>query len=99
MLRGVKNSTVVTITLIIACSILFIFSPVDSKERQLTEKEIKAFRRLARWGVCTLLFIYSILLGLLLRHIAIPIGMGAIMAAFLQVPSLLCRVINKLKKR
>lgn len=73
------------ITLIIELFII-IMSPIDSKERALSEKENRVFKRIAIIISTTVFGIYVLLLSLGLQSTAIPIGTGIIITGCLQIP-------------
>jgi len=74
---------------------LCIFSPIDSDARELKPKEIKLFGKLARIIATTLLITYLILDFLKISKMAIPIGVGILLASLLQLPCIATRVVHK----
>lgn len=74
---------------------LCVFSPIDSKARKLRPREIKLFRKLARIIAATLMAIYMVLDFLEINKMAIPIGIGILLASLLQLPCVANKVIHK----
>lgn len=88
-LLTIPNPTLLTLYVLLAVLSLWFHSPVSSVEKRLSCKEIRAFRTIAR---CIALFCLT---GYLLMAftqqftIAIPLGVGIILTALLQIPNIL----------
>lgn len=69
--------------------IIYFLSPIDSDERELSPAEARVFKKIAR----TLATIFSIVFFILVANnnysCAIPIGIGSILPAVLQIPCIL----------
>ena len=65
---------------------IFERSPIDSKARELNEKEKTLFRKIARLMVGAVLAFSLLLYAIGAEKFAIPIGMGIIITALLQLP-------------
>lgn len=89
-----ESYTVFSIIVLLACCSLCSLSPVDSEARKLNKKEKKLFRRLAQMFSLITLLIYYLLLNNRSIHLAVPTGMGLILAAFLQIPCLLHKAVK-----
>lgn len=101
---GIKSidSTVVatelTIAVILAVICICSFSPVDSDARRLTEQEIRVFGNVARVITIIMLIVYIIFVSIGRNTIAIPVGVGIILPAGLQIPVLLRRIFPNFQK-
>ena len=70
---------------------IFAYSPIDSEKRKLSQKEQAVFRKIARIMVGAFLT-FSLLLYLLgTKEFSVPIGMGIIITALLQLPCVFTR--------
>ena len=83
-----------TMVLSAAC-ICFFLSPINTKRRKLSEVEIYSFKRTARRIILILLILYTSLCSLSLWQISIPIGMGVVLTAVLQIPYIVIQCIQK----
>lgn len=85
---GIAAQHVVFFSVFVSLSAIQVFlcSPIDNDSRMLKEKERLVFRRTAR--VMTLLFLvlYVFLLAFKMPMFYVPIGIGIILSALLQVP-------------
>lgn len=84
-----KRYITFSICVLLACYSLCSLSPVDSDARKLNVKEKKLFRKIAQVFSFITLLVYSLFLNKRLIHLAVPTGMGLILAAVLQIPCLL----------
>lgn len=66
--------------------ILFLFSPISNEARELLEKEKVLFRKVARILSISAFVIYMILSVTAPPNIYVPIGVGIILPAVLQLP-------------
>lgn len=101
---GIKSidSTVVTkeLTIAVILSVICIctFSPIDSDARWLSAKEIQVFGRAARAIAIIMLIVYIIFVSIGRNKIAIPVGIGIILPAGLQVPVLIRQLFTNTQK-
>ncbi|MGI5958596.1 MAG: accessory gene regulator ArgB-like protein [Massiliimalia sp.] len=72
--------------------LLALFSPVDSQQRQLSEKEKTVFKRVAIIISVTIFLLYILFMMCGLERIALPIGIGLILPALLQIPCLFAKL-------
>ena len=70
---------------------IFVYSPIDSKKRKLSKKEQEVFREIARLMVGVFLAFSLLLYFLGAEEFAVPIWMGIIITALLQLPCILTR--------
>lgn len=94
LLSHSKSYTAFSISVLLACFSLCSLSPVDSEARKLNAKEKKLFRKLAQVFSFITLLVYCLFLNSRLIHLAVPTGMGLILAAFLQLPCLLHKAVK-----
>lgn len=80
---------VLTAAVATAALSLSLLNPIDSDARKLSEKETVMFRTVARILTAVMVGIYLVLLLSKLDHIAVPVGVGIVLAAALQLPCLL----------
>lgn len=80
----------------ISTGIVFVFSPIDSAERLLSVRERKIFRRVARFLVAVIVGITMLLMHFGRYAIAVPVGMGLVITALLQIPCLFRSLRNAL---
>ena len=85
---------VLTEVVILSIISLFVNSPIESAARKLTDKEKARFRGIVRFLTGMILVLYILLLLFNQPQKAIPIGMGIIITAFLQIPSLLITLVK-----
>ena len=83
-----KSISVVGILTLISGVIIFVLSPVDSKKRALTEKELVFFRRAARSIESVILLVFALAAVFSLPRVFVPLGMGICLTALLQIPCL-----------
>lgn len=101
---GIKsiNSTVapteLTIAVILSVICICTFSPIDSDARRLSAKEIRVFGNAARAIAIIMLIVYIIFVSIGRNTIAIPVGVGIILPAGLQIPVLLRRIFPNIQK-
>ena len=82
------------ICVILSAISIFANSPIESSARKLSAKERTVFRLIARILVTVILLMF-LLLFFLGSNSAIPIGVGLVIAAFLQLPC----ILGKLRKK
>lgn len=75
-----------SLLVILATTTLFWLSPIDSKARRLSEKETQVFRSIARSAATLFLVVYLLLVIFNNISVAVPIGVGVIIPALLQLP-------------
>ena len=75
------------LTILVALSVLSLchFSPVDNDARKLSEKERRQFRRIAQFLSASMFATYTLLRTVASTNYATPIGVGILLAAFLQI--------------
>lgn len=78
---------------------IFSLSPIDSESRRLTEKEKTAFRKIARILASIAVAVYFLLLAVGQPHYAVPVAIGIVIVALLQVPCIIHRGISLVKSR
>lgn len=81
-----KTYSIISTLVVLSLIPIIVYSPIDSQNRKLSEIEKKLFRKIAITLSLIVTFIYSVFLFSSCYHIAIPIGFGIILTAFLQVP-------------
>lgn len=88
-MNAMQKSTipvVLTVLVLIAVISIYIFSPIDSSSRKLSYREKLHFRKIARFLAVISAALYCILLGIDSSYWAVPIGIGIIVPALLQLP-------------
>lgn len=85
-LMKANNILIPSVGVVISTVIICVFSPIDSDARKLSAKEIRTFGMIARILATLFSIIYFSLLFFRKCDLAIPIGVGAIMPALLQIP-------------
>lgn len=82
--------------LVLVASLCIVFlSPIDSDARKLSHKEIRVFKTVARLLAVVFCVVYIVLVILDKEAIAIPVGVGITIVAFLQLPCIIQRTINR----
>lgn len=94
LLGHVENYIGFTSIVFLAFCSLWFFSPIDSDARKLRESERRLFRKIAQLLSSITLLIYCLLLINQSIHLAVPTGLGLVIAAFLQFPCLLRKTIK-----
>lgn len=87
-ITGCGNLSVLSSLVFIAVIILCRFSPIDSEARQLSQKENAVFRRIAQVLSIAAFGVYLLLLFFGSRKSTCAFGMGCIIPASLQIPSI-----------
>lgn len=92
------NAYLFCIPIVIVSAIqLIVFSPIDSEARKLSEKEAKAFKRIACILTVVHICMFGIAILLGLNWIAICISAGVFLAACLQWPCIVkTQLINRI---
>lgn len=87
---AISNSFLV-LSILVVCSVvsIYIHSPIDSKARSLSPKEIKVFKQISQIIAIIFLLLYLFFLGVGSLTIATSLGAGIIVSAMLQLPCLL----------
>lgn len=96
LIEIVQQHILLSIAVIIATTVIFVFSPIDSEERALNNSEIVQYRIIARIISVVFLIGYFLLVWIGNSRIFIPVGVGIVMVALLQIP---CIILNALSKR
>lgn len=78
----------ITVCVLVALIPIFAFSPIDSENRRLTQKEKKVFRKVAITLATGFALVYFVFLMLQHYTIAVPIGASLVFTALLQLPCL-----------
>lgn len=86
LLMKTNNVLLPSAGVVISTVTICISSPIDSDARKLSAKEIRTFGMIARILATLFSIIYFALLFLGKYRLAIPIGVGAIIPALLQIP-------------
>lgn len=79
------NTSLLTILVMLSVLSLCLFSPIDIDARKLTKKERQQFRRIAQMLSISMLSTYITLRVAAFINYAVPIGVGILLAAFLQI--------------
>ncbi len=95
ILLRTEQYTLFTVCFAASAIIVFIFSPIDSAQRALSQREQSVFKRVARILVALISTGYLLLMLFGRYATAVPIGMGLIIAALLQCPCLLRMTVEK----
>ena len=82
----------------IAAVSLMVFSPIDSEERKLSEKENSAFKTVARIMTLAISALWIALMLFGLKTAAVSIGCGLILSAALQVPCIIKKLSGSKKQ-
>lgn len=80
---------------LVASLCIVLLSPIDSDARKLSHKEIRVFKTVARLLAVVFCVVYIVLVILDKEAIAIPVGVGITIVAFLQLPCIIQRTINR----
>lgn len=80
------NTTALIVLVFASLVSLWLFSPVDNEARRLSQKERLVFRRVTRVMAVGFVAIYLSLSSL--PYLAVPIGVGIVIPALLQLPAL-----------
>lgn len=86
LLMKTNNVLFPSVGVVISAVIICAFSPIDSDARKLSSKETRVFGMIARILATFFGIIYCLLLFLEKYALAIPIGIGTIIPAALQIP-------------
>lgn len=86
-----NQCTMFTVLVVISVLCICSFSPLDNKTRRLTPIEKKTFRIIARLISVIAMLLYLILQATELVSIAVPIGVGILITALLQLPCIIAR--------
>lgn len=89
-----EKFTVLTACVSISALIVFIFSPIDSEARKLSQKEKVLFGRLSKLLTVLFVSIYFITLFCFPINICASFGIGIILVAFLQLPCLIKKFVH-----
>ena len=90
---------ILTLLVCMAFILICILSPIDSVERQLSDKEKCAFKKIAIIASACFLLLYGILIWTKSFQFASPIGVGILLTCILQLPCIPHIVKAKLKHR
>ena len=90
---------ILTLLVCMAFILICVLSPIDSEERQLSDKEKCAFKKIAIIASACFLFLYGILIWTKSFQFASPIGMGILLTCILQLPCIPHIIKAKLKRR
>ncbi len=90
---------ILTLLVCVAFILICILSPIDSEERQLSDNEKCAYKRIAIIASACFLFQYGILIWTKSFHFAASIGMGILLTSILQLPCIPRLIKMKLKHR
>lgn len=82
------------VLILLATVSLWTQSPIDSEARRLSQAETRVFRRVARWMAVSFLGIYFLLVVFTNPAVSVPISMGILIAALLQIP---CTILKLAK--
>lgn len=82
------NLSVLTVLVFASTVSLWLFSPVDNEARRLSEKEKLVFRRVTRGMAVGFLTAYLAASAAALPGLAVPMGVGVVIPALLQLPAL-----------
>lgn len=76
---------------LLAVVCLFCMSPIDSENRRLSKKEEEKFRQIARTLSLLSLAVFLLFWAFDIESVAVPLGIGILLPALLQLPVLLQR--------
>lgn len=99
MFFSFPDSSGLLILVLVATICIALLSPIDSNARKLSPKEIRVFKTIAQLLAVLFCVVYIVLVILDKKNLAIPIGVGLTVVAFLQLPCLLQRTINRFRKK
>ena len=77
--------------LVLGAICLFVFSPIDSENRKLTNEDKKTYKHMTIKMVLLFAFLYFVFLSIC-KEYSICIFLGIILSAFFQVPCLLLKL-------
>lgn len=82
------TNTAILLTSLVALSTLslWVLSPIDNNERKLSECERRAFRRISRILSVVFLTAFLSMQATTLKSYSVPIGIGIVLVAVLQLP-------------
>lgn len=86
MILSTESYEIFFCAVVLAALQIFACSPIDSKARELNEKEKTLFRKIARLMIGAFLAFSLLLYAIGADKFAIPIGVGIIITALLQLP-------------
>ncbi len=89
---GFVPLTVMTVLSVIC---ICVCSPIDSESRQLSEKEHKLFGRVAVTISVIMLAVYVLFVSTKKWNVAVPLGVGIVLPAILQLPAVVQRQLNR----
>ncbi len=89
-----NQCTILTVLVVISVLCICAFSPLDNETRRLTPIEKKTFRMIARVISVIAMLLYVILQAAELVSIAVPVGVGILSTAFLQLPCIISRIVH-----
>lgn len=95
-LLTIPNPTLLTLFVLLAVLSLWLHSPISSVEKKLSCKEIRVFRMVARSIAFFCLTGYILLTFTQQFTISVPLGIGTILTAILQMPCILKQQIQHL---
>lgn len=81
-----QESNFLTIFVVASAIQIFLCSPIDNEAKKLNAKEYVVFKKVARIMSVLFLALYIILMFLSQRRFSVPVGMGIILTALLQIP-------------
>lgn len=77
-------------------AMLCLFSPIDCEERRLTQNQKKSFKKITIYMCLCFLLIFSILTICREWNLSVPLGIGIVIPAFLQLPCIVRNLCDKL---
>lgn len=79
---------------LLAATCVFCVSPIDSENRKLSQQETQKFRQVARALSLLSLAVFLLFWAFDMENIAIPLGVGILLPALLQLPVVLQRKVQ-----
>lgn len=94
-----SKTALLILAVLVAVTVLCTSSPIDSEARMLSAKEIEKFGIIARIIAFSLFLLFLILLLSGEKGISVPIGVGIILPALLQLPCLIKELLSSIKSK
>lgn len=93
VIRSTNQHAFLTLLVFFSVLSICIFSPLDNETRSLSPKEKKVFRIIASIISIIAMLIYLILQDARLVSLSIPIGVGILITALLQLPCIISQML------
>lgn len=93
VIRDTNQCAVLTLLVVFSVFSICTFSPLDNEARSLSPKEKKAFKIIASIISVIAMLVYLILQGRRLVSLSIPVGVGILITALLQLPCIVSQIL------